>query len=132
MKKAELYKLFGCHNLIRSYERQLERLDTLKSFEYGERVQTSHKKGSSVEDSAIKSIELKRVLIKEINYLIGLSLKAKEDFKVLDNRERAVLELRYLEGLEWKDISRELCYSEQHVYKLHGQALKKMRVNDSK
>lgn len=132
MKKAELYKLFGCHNLIRSYERQLERLETLKSFEYGERVQTSHKKGSNVEDNAIKSIELKRVLIKEINYLIGLSLKAKEDFRILDNRERAVLELRYLEGLEWKDISSELCYSEQHVYKLHGQALKKMRVKESK
>lgn len=49
-----------------------------------------------------------------------------------------ILKRRYMDGLNWKILSKEIGYSAQHVYRMHEKALeclpalKKMRANESK
>jgi len=45
----------------------------------------------------------------------------------LDTIERRVIRLYYIHGLRWEEIALKIPYSVQHVWKIHGDALKKMR-----
>ena len=45
-----------------------------------------------------------------------------------DSRQKRLLTLRYLEGLSWQQISREMNYSLDRLYELHGYALKMIRI----
>lgn len=47
---------------------------------------------------------------------------------VEDTVLREVLERRYLLYQKWEQIAEEMHYSTQNVYRLHGEALKKIRV----
>ena len=42
---------------------------------------------------------------------------------VPDAEERAVLRLRYIYGLKWEAVAKEMCVSEAHIYRIHGKAL---------
>lgn len=42
---------------------------------------------------------------------------------VPDETQRAVLTLRYVEGLSWSRIAERISYSERVVFRLHGKAL---------
>lgn len=42
---------------------------------------------------------------------------------VKDETQRAVLTMRYIEGLGWSEISEQIHYEERHTYTLHGRAL---------
>ncbi|MDD3400724.1 MAG: sigma factor-like helix-turn-helix DNA-binding protein [Eubacteriales bacterium] len=44
----------------------------------------------------------------------------------LHGPERDVLELRYIQGLSWRQIAKRLHFSEKHPYYLHKAALKKL------
>lgn len=48
-----------------------------------------------------------------------------------DEQEKQLLRLRYLQGYSWKDVAKDMAYSEQRVYQIHGNALIhfKIRVN---
>ena len=50
----------------------------------------------------------------------------------LDNvNERNVLTYRYINGIQFFKIAEKMDYSTQHVFKLHSDALKKIRVHKS-
>ncbi len=138
MTKKELCRLYKSQNLLKSYQRQIEALEALedlimspKAIAYGERVQTSRKTSSVLESKVVMILNLRDLISQEMKEILELTLKAKKDFKILDNIERAVMELRYLEGLSWDRISIELNYSEQHLFRLHSDALGKMRASES-
>lgn len=40
-----------------------------------------------------------------------------------DGNGKQLLRLRYIEGKKWSDISEEMCYSEQHLHRIHQKAL---------
>ena len=40
-----------------------------------------------------------------------------------DGNGKQVLRLRYIVGRKWSDISEEMCYSEQHLHRIHQKAL---------
>lgn len=42
---------------------------------------------------------------------------------VPDAEERAVLRLRYINGMKWAAVAKEMCVSEPLAYKIHGRAL---------
>lgn len=46
----------------------------------------------------------------------------------LSRKEAAVLQRRYVKCMRFRDIGFELNYSDAQVFRLHGSALKKMRV----
>lgn len=48
-----------------------------------------------------------------------------------DQDQRSVLIHRYINIREWHEIAEALSFSERHVYRLHGEALKKIRISRS-
>ncbi len=42
--------------------------------------------------------------------------------------ERDVLWYRYIKGMQWKEIAKRMEYSEKHIFKMHGKALKNFKM----
>lgn len=87
--------------------------------------------GNVAERAVLRVMELEERLSKEIDELtaklreIELAVNA-----VPDEVQREVLTRRYLLYQKWEDIAEEMNYSVQHIFRLHGAALKNMRVNE--
>ena len=87
--------------------------------------------GNGTESAVLRVMELEERLTKEIDELtaklreIELAVNA-----VPDEVQREVLTRRYLLYQKWEDIAEEMNYSVQHIFRLHGAALKNMRVNE--
>lgn len=48
--------------------------------------------------------------------------------QIENENERDVLFYRYIKGLDWWDIAKNMNCSERQVYRFHGKALKKIKV----
>lgn len=44
-----------------------------------------------------------------------------------DSKERLLMRSRYIDCMSWKDIAKEMNYSVENIYKLHGQILEKLK-----
>lgn len=83
----------------------------------------------SMETNIIKMIDLEREINRDVDRLVDLKKEAREVINQLDAADqRLILELRYLCFKSWADIMQELCLSETSVYRLHGDALKKITI----
>jgi len=72
-------------------------------------------------------------LEKEIDADIDRLLVARDGIKAVievveDDRERLLLQYRYIDGLPWERVAVSLNYSWQHTHKLHSQALSKLKM----
>ena len=87
--------------------------------------------GNGTESAVLRVMDLEERLTKEIDELtekrreIECAVGA-----VPDEVQREVLTRRYLLYQKWEDIAEEMNYSVQHIFRLHGAALKNMRVNE--
>ena len=123
----DLERLLKLRLLIESNLRQLDNLyesrgDIGGSWSDGDRVissSTSHK----VENKAIKIVELEEKLNKELNYYFEEYNKAKEIFSRLTREEELIMNLRYLEGLDWKEVAEISHYSIDNCFRLRRKAL---------
>ena len=91
-------------------------------------------KQSLVENAACNIIDLENELLVEIGALVNIEKDIREAINlfVKDDRYKAVLELRYLNGYSWREIGSCLYYGEDWVCRLHGSALQEMRENAKK
>lgn len=48
--------------------------------------------------------------------------------RLSDKRERKVLWLRYIDGKNWSELADEMCYSIQHIQRIHKKALEKLDI----
>ena len=82
-----------------------------------------------------KIVDLEREINEDIDRLVDLKAEARRVINaVSDPDQQLILELRYLCYKPWNEIMTELGYSEPTIYRLHGEALKKICVpvkNDS-
>ncbi|MBD5113582.1 MAG: DUF1492 domain-containing protein [Ruminococcaceae bacterium] len=79
---------------------------------------------SKLEDTVCKIVDLQAEINRDINGLIDIKQKIILIIKQVVNTElQIVLEKRYLCFESWKDISDEMNYSKQHIYRLHSTAL---------
>ena len=99
---------------------------------YGVRVNHGIKNDAGFVYWALKQAEAERQL-QELE--IQLAEKRQEVLVLigtLDNEEyQSLLAMRYLDGMQWKDIAERLNLSEPTIYRWHNEALKKLIVNDS-
>ncbi len=88
-------------------------------------------KQSLIENAACNIIDLENEILEEISGLVNIEKDIREAiaFFVKDDRYKAVLELRYLNGYSWRSIGSRLYYGEDWVCRLHGSALQEMRQN---
>ena len=86
-------------------------------------------------DTICKIVDLEQEINEDIDRLVDLKAEARRVINaVSDPDQQLILELRYLCYKPWNEIMTELGYSEATIYRLHGEALKKILVpakNDS-
>ena len=84
-------------------------------------------------DTICKIVDLEREINKDIDRLVDLKAEARRTINaVSDPDQQLILELRYLCYKPWNEIMTELGYSEPTIYRLHGEALKKILVPGEK
>lgn len=66
---------------------------------------------------------------KKTDRLVDLKKEIVEVIGEIDNREyRLLLEMRYLRFMTWEEIAIELGYNVRHLYRVHKEALAKVKV----
>lgn len=128
MTKEELKSILYLDQLINSKLRQLEQLKA-----YRARLPAGSSDAGSVQSGlsdptaslATKIMDMDRAINCEIDRLVGLKESARVLFCRLDGdlRLKLIMELRYLECLDWRGVAERSGYNSRHVYKLHGRAL---------
>ena len=79
---------------------------------------------SRVEDCVLELVDTHNALQKEIGQLLARSREAEKRILMLaDERQRAVLQLRYLCAMSWEDVAERLHYTLRWVHKVHREAL---------
>ena len=94
-------------------------------------VKVSGTRGRSrVADAVVKLVDIEDEIALQIEALTGERQRAARAIETLKNpNERVVMQLRYLACMKWEDIAGEMGYGVQHIFKLHGEALEKLRAN---
>lgn len=114
-----------------------EKLEAARSALYGKTVRydrdgskpVPHNNGT--ENAVLRVLELEERLDKEIDRLTEKRQEIEQAVNAVpDEVQREVLTRRYLLYQKWEVIAEEMNYSVQHIFRLHGLALKKMRVNE--
>ena len=120
---------------INSQIRELESLKSMRGvvqgMSYGERIGSSGNR--NIEAPFVKTIEkimlLEDRINQEIDRLVDLKMEIGEAINQLEKpAERLLLKYRYLDGMEWIEISQALAVSYRTVHRIHASALKNFEV----
>lgn len=87
---------------------------------------------TDLSDYYAKLEEYERILIEHHTMALGLSVQYVKAMDCLDRDEAYIIRRRYLDGIDWRIIAREIPCSERTVYRLRKSALKKLAVHGSK
>lgn len=137
MTKDELKNIPYLDGLINSKIRQLDQLrryrGRLPTYKGQESVQTGSV-GDPTASIALKIVCLNEEIVQDIDRLIDLKAEARSMFAQLDDdlKYKSVMELRYLECMSWRNVAQSLHFSYKHVFKLHGEALRRLYDVDTK
>lgn len=133
--KQYLQQAYLLDEKINSRLRELEQLKRLEASVQGvdltrERVQYSRRFRSQVENIAQKIIDLEQRINSEIDRLLELKLEIRKVIESVDNEtEQLLLRLRYIEYKRWDEIAEIMGYSKRQTTRLHGYALKKIKLS---
>lgn len=132
--RQELKDLYFKRKLINSYTRQLKDIEEIGTtlppvYSSDDKVQTSRKTGSKIEDYVVAKMELEdKIKVQKADTIESMNL-VKDLLNGLNVKEKLIIELRYMEGMEWYQICDETGYSSQHSFAIHKKALKLMEKN---
>ena len=59
--------------------------------------------------------------------LIDIQIQVEETIEKLDSKERILMRAYYIEGKSWKEVADYMGYSEDNIYKIHGDIWRKIR-----
>lgn len=137
MTKDELKNIPYLDGLINSKIRQLDQLKRyrgrLPTYDGRESIQLGSV-GDPTASIALKIVQLSEEISRDIERLIDLKTEAEALFTQLDDdlKYKSVMELRYLECMTWRNVAQSLHFSYKHVFKLHGEALRRLYDVDTK
>ena len=130
MTKKEFREIIYLDHLINSKLRLLDSLKSnrlqVKGMQIKADVVQVSKQGNRQEDLIIRILDLEKEITKDIDSLIREKQRAKSVIDKLDGPYKVVMTMRYLECMKWEEIAYRIGYSIQAVYKIHGQALKRV------
>lgn len=128
MTKKELRKIVDLDKKINCLCGEITRIENdlryARSIDYRSSIRGYSP--SSFDGLIAKICDLRQRVIDEIDVLIGLKAKAKDAIDGLDGVYYEVMSKRYLQGKVWHTIAMEMHYSESHVLRIHGEALKRL------
>lgn len=128
MTKDDLKSILFLDQLINSKLRQLDQLKAYRAWLPSGASDTGPVQ-SGLSDptasTAVKIATLDQSIVEDIDLLVDLKEQARKLFRRLDGnlQLKLIMELRYLECLDWVNVAKRAGYNSRHVYKLHGQAL---------
>lgn len=85
--------------------------------------------GADWTETADRLIELERVVNQRTRELVRWKLAAIDAIRAVEEPRLAeVLELYYIDGLTWEQVAQRMGYEVRQIYRLHGVALRKVKV----
>ena len=130
MTKKEFREIIYLDHLINSKLRLLDSLKSSRLQVKGMQIKTDvvqeSRHSNRQEDLIIRIMDLEKEITKDIDNLIKEKQRAKTAIDKLDGPYRIIMSMRYLECMKWEEIAYRIGYSIQAVYKIHGQALKRV------
>lgn len=113
-----------------------EKLTEMRAVLYGRGVScesdgSKHvRSGNGFENALLRVMEQEEHLDAEIDQLTAKRLEIEKAIAAIPNEvQREVLTRRYLLYQKWEEIAEAMNYSERHIRRLHGYALKNMSLN---
>ena len=87
---------------------------------------SGYSNNSSIDDLIIKIEECIEEYRKKEILLYNKQLEIEKAIELLKAHERVIMRMRYIEGYKWDEISIITNYSEENIYKIHRNSLKKI------
>ena len=88
--------------------------------------------GSVMADAVDRIVDLEREINRDIDRLVDLKREIMAAIRSVDNSKyRLVLEKRYLCYRTWEQIAADTGYNVRYLYRIHGEALKKVRIPET-
>ena len=113
-------------------DKQLEELkheDGMTGISYdGEKICKTYKFHSQTEDTAIRNIEAEELLKKRKEKLQSKLDMLDKLTEGLNDIERDIIRMYYIEGKQWWQIAYEVKYSERHCRRIRSEAIGKLAV----
>ena len=80
-------------------------------------------------DAVDRIVDLEREINRDIDRLVDLKREIMAAIRSVDNSKyRLVLEKRYLCYRTWEQIAADTGYNVRYLYRIHGEALKKVQI----
>lgn len=109
-------------------------LATLESVVYGpkgSRLDGMPRSGSGdggpVERAAIKLTDLREKYMDKAAALIEATEEVEDAIESLDERQRTLMRLYYIQGLSWEDVCGRMSYSWRQIHRIHSAALQALQ-----
>ena len=113
------------NSLIREHESVKSTL--LKATDYSNEPVATTKRNTS-EDKLVKLADKSSEIDLKIDELVDFKITMGNHINQLeDERHRVILREHYINGLSFLEISKNLGYTERHLYRIHGDALLKFQ-----
>ena len=91
----------------------------------------AHDSNHDLSDYIAKMDEMTEYMINKYTRLRGIEVDIyKRLDRMQDQTEREILRYRYIDGLNWEQISTRLNYSKRNVTRIHGRALQHFPLDD--
>ena len=90
-------------------------------------VQTN-KIANVVEESAIKADELQQALVRQVMETFAIQYEIEDALTLLDEREAAVLQMRYIECRDYNEIADAMACVTRRVYQLHHAGVEHLHI----
>lgn len=123
-------------NLDREIERKLEEVARLRAkLTRGTEVYSTEPRGGGsiygkTEEILAKIVDLEKEIDADVDRLIAVRDNIKSVIEVVeDDRERLLLQYRYLDGWTFEKIAVEMHYSWRQIHRLHSQALINLKMS---
>ncbi len=83
------------------------------------------------EKTIAKIIDLEKEINTDIDKLVDLKRDINQIIKQVENpKHKMLLEMRYLSFQTWEQIAVALNCDVRHIYRLHGESLKKIKISE--
>lgn len=130
--KEYLNQAYRLDQRIRSKQEQIAALNDLAtdcSATLTGMPRNPNRGGSRMADAVAKIVDLQNEVAADMERLVELKAEIISTIKAVDCIEyQLILEKRYISGKSWSEIAVDLGYKMRHLYKLHDDALEKIKI----
>jgi DNA-directed RNA polymerase specialized sigma subunit len=131
MTKEELQQFYYLNkNIEELREKHLEtrtRIEKCTSTPKAVNIQYQPDSQSKLDELVPLLLELEQEIDQMVIEATKVQIRIYKAIEVLNEREKRIIRLRYLDLLSWPQVAYKMCYCKSQVHTFHGIALEKLR-----